>query len=255
MSRAFTPQHLIPIPTRSAHDTLALHSRLLVAARAAGAPPELMELIEDMEGSGQRLHSQLVARQAAPGLDTKRAVAADRKLDAAWSGLRDWVIGWVKLGEDVPRASEIRELYNFLFGTGLAFLNDRFDSQWAESNARLETLRSGRHAELVRALGGGPIVDALLAANDAYGQALGTTAELPAPIEAKVREALDDLLASMREYVIAVGATVRRKRPETAALAEQLLRPLLEWRAPSSRGGRTDDPAAPEPADDPSDES
>lgn len=250
MSRSYTPQDLVQLPTRSAEDAYALASRLLVAASTARAPAALGELLDEIDVAARALRAQIVARRAAPGVDPKAAQEADRRLDNAWAALRDWLVGWLKIGDAAPRATEIRELNHYLFADGLAWLNQRYDHQWVTSDARLDTLRSGRNADLVRALGGGPILETLLSAHEAYGHALGTTREVPAPTEAKVREARDELLAAIREYVMAVGATVRRKRPETAAHADRLLRPLIEWQGPSSTSAaRSDEPATDPPAE------
>lgn len=253
MSRSYSAQDIIHIPTRTAEDAYAAATRLSLVASAVPAAVIFRDLIVDMDSLREALRVQIIARHLAPGVDPKAALAADRRLDGCWAALRDWAGAWLRLGDDAPRASELRELDNFLFGNGLGFLTLRFDRQWVQSDARIATLRSGRNAELVRALGGGPLLDALFAAHEAYGQALGTTVEVSAPTEAKVREARDALLASMREYVMAVSGSVRRNQPETGALADRLLRPLLEWQSSSSPRAPgedpADDPAAPPPAE------
>ncbi|UJR79178.1 hypothetical protein [Sandaracinus amylolyticus] len=240
MARSLTATDVVQLPTLSAEDAYTLVSQLLHQASRAPAPASLEELVIELASRHSTLQSQLVARRAKPGVDTKIAVEADRAVDTAWSALRDWLSGWVKLGAAVPRATEIAELDSFLFADGLSFLTYRFEAEWAESETRLTALRARRNEELVRALGGAPFLDVLFAAHARYGEALGVAGDTaPAPSDAKIGESRDAMLDALREYVVAVLGTVRRSRPATSERADQLLRPLAEWEA------RPRTPAAP----------
>lgn len=244
-TRTFQPRDLVALPALSAEDAYALVSSLLTTATAVGAPASVAEVLEEMRESRGRLRSQLVLRRTAPGADPKAAIEADARVDAAWSALRDWLSGWVKLGEGAPRGSEIRELHAFLFGEGLAFLNLRYRKQWTESETRVGALRTTRNTELVRELGGAPFLTVLFAAHDAYGSALSITEVATAPTDARVRESFEAVAASIRAYVVAVAGTVRKSRPSSAERAEQLLRPLSEWE--TSREGAGGTPAVTPP--------
>ena len=77
---------------------------------------------------------------------------------------------------------------------------------------------------------------------------IGTTRPLPAVEAVEVGEKLGALLGSIRAYVVAVSDSVMRKKPQTQALADTLLRPLAEWRSKASKAkpGADEAPAAPD---------
>ncbi|WP_053235387.1 hypothetical protein [Sandaracinus amylolyticus] len=233
MARSLTATDVVQLPTLSAEDAFTLVSQLLHQASRVPAPASLEELVVELASRHSALQSQLVARRAKPGVDAKSAVESDRRVDTAWSALRDWLSGWVKLGAAAPRATEIAELDAFLFGDGLGFLGLRYEAQWAAAETRLAGLRARRNEELVRALGGGPFLDVLYAAQARYGEVLGVSGDAPAPpSDAKIRESRDAMLDALREYVVGVLGTVRRSRPVTAERADELLRPLAQWETP-----------------------
>jgi hypothetical protein len=81
-----------------------------------------------------------------------------------------------------------------------------------------------------------------------YGQVVGATQ--PKVVESpQVREKLDALLASMRQYVTSVAGSVRKKMPATKTLADALLKPLTEWTSAPPKPKAPKTPATPaEPA-------
>lgn len=254
MARSYSPRDLVPLPRVSAPQAFTLSSRLHQARLdEAVTSGDIAERGERMLASRETLRLAIVAQRAGDGRDPRAALEADRALDDAWSASRDWLGAVVKIGGHLPRASEVRELHSFLFGSGLSFLNTKYDVQWAESETRIDALRSERNASLVRELGGQAIVDALFAAHEAYGRALGVTRTPVDPGDVRVRGPLDDVLDRVREYVIAVVASVRHDQPETQARADRLLRPLVEWDSRPRAGGRSgDEPAEPGDPSEPS---
>jgi hypothetical protein len=59
-----------------------------------------------------------------------------------------------------------------------------------------------------------------------------------------VRVARDNAIDLVRSYVLRVAALVRKSDPNTEALAQRLLAPLVTWRERPAKAAATD-PAAP----------
>lgn len=238
MARTLDVSSIITLPVLGAEDAYALTSQLLTQSAVEGAPASVTDVLADLELARAALGDRLLERRAAPGVDTQAGRNADRAVDHAWGCLRDWLGAFVRLGAPAPRLAESTALYNDLFGQGLAFLNQRYQTQWTASESRLRTLAEPAQEGLVRELGGGPFLDHLRAAHEAYGRAVGVTAPTPLAIDGKVLPELDAVRARLREYAVAVLGTVRRGSPGSAELAEALLRPLTSWKSRKPGGGQ-----------------
>ena len=248
MARSFTARDLVQLPILTAEDAYALASQLTTHAAVERVPASLGELVDQLASARDALGAQLAARRANTGSDPRAALEADRAVDAAWGMFRGWLGAWHELGARGPRASEVAELHAFLFGEGLTFLALKYEAEWSATETRIQALKTRRNAELVRELGGGPLLEALLDAHAKYGEALEITRPAATPTDTKVRDALDVVLDSIREYVLGVAGTVRRDRPVTQERADRLLRPLAEWQT-TARAPAAPIPAPPSPAD------
>jgi hypothetical protein len=243
MTRSFTAQDLIQLPSLSAEDTVALATELATAAKAIGRlPGPLVETLGDLKNAREGLLAEIQKRSAASELDPKAARAADAVLDSAWSAFSTWLGAWGEIDNTHREAAQAA--FARLFPAGLAFLTRKYKAEWAESEARLQIIAREKIDVMVDALGGAPFLKALRRAHDAYGEALGITHAKPAASpSANVRDARDAALAAMRDYVAQVAATVRRRKPETEALATALLRPISAWQP-----ARRTPPSIPTPA-------
>ena len=139
-----------------------------------------------------------------------------------------------------PLAKEIDET---VFGAGTAFLKAKFHEEWAESRSRLTAIdEKGLDAHFAK-LGAEVFLTTLRRAHAAYGKALGVTeAKEPLPAPPRVKEALDEVGAAMREYVAKASAMVSRKNKESSDTVEALLAPITQ--SQSSRSAPVDAPVA-----------
>src|SRR5262249_8314287 len=90
----------------------------------------------------------------------------------------------------------------------------------------------------IAALGAGKILKTLRQAHKDYGLALGITTVEKAPRTKNVREALGDLMDSIRNYVVQATAIQRKKDPNSLELPERLPQPIAEFES-QTRGGAT----------------
>lgn len=77
-------------------------------------------------------------------------------------------------------------------------------------------------------MGALPILEFLKQTHATYGAVIGTTDAGSDPVE--IGKHRDALLDSLRTYVMRASGLVERNKPETQALADALLRPIVEWR-------------------------
>ncbi len=261
MPRSFSPLGLVTLPRLSSAAAMALGVSLLSAAEGRG------ELPASVARSTGRLATTLGALRRArqhegkpTGVDTKRAFAADRQLDAAWGALHSFLRGWARL----PASSAVdaqreraRRLLALVFAEGLKFTQAPFVTQWAESQMRIDRLGGQAAGEALRALGGETFLAVLREAHDAYGAALNVTeprAEAKPP--PRLREPLAEFVAALRRHVLLVRAHVEANEgaPEARALADALLEPLRAWRSPGgarkAKGADDEAPPGAEGADD-----
>lgn len=245
MSRSFDAGSLIILPRLDAPGAVALGSALGAAAKGKQVAKPVHASLLALEHATATLESALSGRNAPeqPGVDRN---AADVEEDAAWSALHGWLEGWSR----VPRASQAGDaagLLESVFPDGLSFTLLRYPVEWAEADARLKQL-DGKGAATIAALGGQPLLDALRAAHERYGKAIGVTAAATPPAPGvDLRTPLDAFAAAARRYVLKVAGAVDESDADSVALGDALLAPLAEWPSKSA-GGHADAPPAEEPA-------
>lgn len=233
MARSYLPIDLVSLPPLSAAETLALAAQLLTTADSSRAVRSLGEPLEELRTASDELRAQLITRRAlAVSQDPARAREADRQIDGAWSATRDWLSGWRKLGAASPSAEGIAKLDDAVFGAGgLGFITLKFEKQWAEGESRLSILSSRESQSLIRELGGALFVEHLRRCQKEYGDALGMTTAMTAPVDTNVMTEREAALSAIRAYVVAVSATVRPGNARSRERAEALLLPLTSWEA------------------------
>jgi hypothetical protein len=189
-------------------------------------------------------------------IDPQRARAADGVLDAIWSGLLDVLSGWSKI-PGLPEAEVASSIKAKLFPSGLKFIQIAYKLQWAESHSRILVIQDQGLEPQLKKLGAGKILEALHAAHREYGEALAITAPSEAEAEPiNLRDALEELVAALRVFVVRTTGMVSKKDPTKAELVEQLLAPIAMWETPGGRGksaeADADPPAGPPPGSPPS---
>jgi hypothetical protein len=125
----------------------------------------------------------------------QRARSADQAEDQAWSALHDWLVGWSKVPN--ATANQARAIHDTLFPAGLKFTRLPYKLEWAEADARLSRITTDKLDTQIEQLGGKPILDQLRAAHQAYGEALGITAETQ-DNTVGLREPLKQFTAALR---------------------------------------------------------
>lgn len=227
------------LPKLDAVGLLGLGKRLL-----AEAPPKLPEVaLRASQRMGEALavlasvHGQLPSPRPSR-LDRR---PADRRVDSAWSAGHDRLKAWTRLpASKHPEAEEAIELMGQLFAEGLTFLALPYESEWIESNKRIEWLGKNP-ARLARftALVGEPFVAELQEAHALYTEALGMDKprQESAPDEAGLREPMDELSGAILRYARALVGLVDEDKPETVAMVTKALQPITEAREHTTGGG------------------
>jgi hypothetical protein len=217
---------------------------VMAAARGRKLPDAVAESFADLASAHAALLAAASRRIPVSGApDAERSRAADVALDATWSALYDVLSGWAKL-PDHPQAERAAGLLPQIFPEGVRFVLFVYKLEWAESNTRLLLIKERRLEADLEALGCAPILRRLREAHKEYGDALGVTVPTAGVTEAiSLRDALDDFSGALREYVVRVTASVRRRDPKTSELARVLLAPVQRWEAPPNAAPRVPPPA------------
>jgi len=238
--RSYTAQNIIALPRLNTAAAVALGQGLITAAHAQ---PTLPALISTRLGALAATHAalhQALSNKPQTDTDPQRIRAADRAEDVAWTALHDWLLGWSRL--TTPEAAQANTMHAVLFPTGLKFIRLTYRLEWAEADAKLARIAKDGYDIEIQKLGGQLILDQLKAAHQAYGQALGITAEgqdstinLRAPLEAFTK--------TLRAYVLAVAAHEDPEDSTSIDLADALLAPIQKWEGYISASPAQEPPA------------
>ncbi|HCF58863.1 MAG TPA: hypothetical protein DFS52_12840 [Myxococcales bacterium] len=247
--REYSAESMVRIPRVDANHAATLGESVLTAADAVTLPVVLEKPREKLRAEVTDLKKELSAQKSPPPASS--TVAADRRVDAAWSGLHDVLTGWAKLPETKPSSAKARTLLETVFSDGVRFVKFAHRAEWAESEARLNTLKAEPNASLLRELGAQEFVDEVSEAHRLYGEALGVTAVRPIDDKPEVRAKMEAFAKALRAFVLHVTAFGASDEPEAPQMAEKLLAPLTEWeamRSPSKKQPDADDvPVPPTP--------
>jgi hypothetical protein len=236
MGRTFTTFDLVQLPHLDAGGAQSLATSVLTAGKQAKLNPSLKNAYTEVAAALKALEAAVRSRMPVTEVSSgQRAKQSDMVIDSAWSGTFDWVNGWAKM-PFLAQAALAATLREQLFPDGLKFVLIPYRLEWAESNNRLTLIKEKKLDAVFDKLGGAPILDSLRKAHKAYGDALNITEASDAEESASVRDALADLLDALRAYVVKVSATVDRKKPKTAKLADKLLAPIMTWQSTGGRG-------------------
>jgi hypothetical protein len=224
MTRTFTPIDLVQLPRVDANGAVALASAVeAAAAKFNDLPQNIEESIVQI--AADRVVLQQALAKTPPGVLTRKE--ADRRVDRVAGALHDICEAWATLAEFIPQGEDAKLLSNRIFSDGRQFVNLPVKEEWAAIETKLSTIERENLDVKISAIGASPILALLKQVHAVYGAVIGTTATVDEAPE--VRESKDALLDSVRTYVIQVASTVKRGKPETAARAEALQKPLREW--------------------------
>jgi hypothetical protein len=248
--RTISPESLVALPRLSAISTARLAYELLTAAKAEKKlPPFIVPDRDELTLVLEALHVELAKRVSGEREDTPRVGAADRIEDNAFGALFDFLSAWARLPADQhPESASAASVLQAVFAGGLAYLAVRPHNEWQEAEIRLRLIADKGHQATIEKLGGKPFLAHLAVAHKAYGEALGITTVNPIVETAAIRVARDAAIEVIRGYVLRVAALVRKSDPQSEALSQRLLAPLVNWRESPAKAGGAADPAAPEAA-------
>lgn len=211
-----------------------------------------------------RLRSSVVDLQSAWGRELGEATAdtlprdADLRIDRVIRATSMRIEAYALLApEHVPQAEPARVVSARLFPQGLRFINLPYEEQWAHCQRLLEAIDNDEQlATDLEELVGEPILAELRAAQAAYGDALGITAERAVPVAVPLLDRLNAVRAAVVGYALQIVA-MQDADPERIADARRALAPIDERRARDARrtttparAGGTTEPS--EPEEDPS---
>jgi len=227
MPRSFTPTAVVSLPRVDARDAVALASAVEAAAAGQqGVPPYVLSAVAQIADDRQALQKAIAAGPPAGAITKKEA---DRVEDLAITSLHALLLAWGRLEEFLPEAKGAQEVVERIFKDGVSFVNSRVEKEWAIIDSKLKTIADEGLEAKIAAVGALPILEFLKQTHATYGAVIGTTDAAADPVEVgKHREALLD---SLRVYVMRASGLVERNKPETQALADALLRPIVEWRS------------------------
>lgn len=183
-------------------------------------------------------------------------VAADQRLDRAWSGVEGRLVEWPKVDDTFAEQKQsAAQLYELLFATGLEFVNAPQRAQWAESEQRLKLLKEQDLEAALRAAVGDAFVTTLFDAHAAYGKALGVgDAAATVVSETTLEDPLNEARYAVRKYARQVIALVNERDPASVDEAVARLEPLEEARRTAAEAAarkkateaKNEEPAKPE---------
>lgn len=257
MSRIYDFETLVTIPRCTA---LTLYTMVQEACDTAQEEkdklaakgktfPEALELIL---GRLKEAHTQLGALMAPSTEASSGTREADNAVDNAWGALYEFLHSWLRSGPEVcPVHSGVEALMNLIFSDGKTFLQLDYKSEWAQSDLRLNTLKTSPHIETVQALGGLPLVNGIENAHRKYGEVLGITKQPEAESEG-VKDLYMAVQSHLREYICKAVAHTEVTKTDSSPLSRALLKPIETWISPTSSSSTSS--KTPESSDEGSDD-
>jgi hypothetical protein len=239
MARSVSPSDLITLPKLSAHGAISLAQSLTAATRDEDGKP--LELSEPVKAALSDMNDDRAALQEATGAPPAEAAGireADILEDNAVGAFVDVLRGWARLAGRISQGDVADRLLTRLFSDGLQFLNDKPIVEHAQVESRLQTIDNEDLDQDIAKLGALPLLTYLKDVHKVYGEVTGATKPVAPADSPEIRAKLDTLLDSIRHYTGAVVGSIVRKKPETQALADQLLLPLTTGKStkPKTKG-------------------
>ena len=254
MARSYSADHVIILPRVDTTDAVTLGQELLTSAQTE------VQLSSRITKALKRLsatHGELADAAGYASKSPARAEArreADRKVDAGWAMLLDFLNAWSKHPYEPAAAEQARHMRGVLYPEGLKFTLLPFKREWSESETRILHMDREGFGATIAELGGATFVKAIRKAHKVYGEVLGITHVLSeTPPSPTLREQLEAFTLALRGYVLQVTAHADDDDPEADKLVERLLSPLAKWQTPVrgqvKQDTSTDSTDAPEEAE------
>lgn len=228
---------LIQLPRLTAAEAAGLLGELLHAAANVGPLPAGIERSRQRVATAYAALERAITGIAVGAADADRQREADRAIDNAWEAAFLWLSGFCKLPEAAnSHVTAARALFAQIFPDGITFTRLPYKVQFAESQARLDSIANEGHEETFAVLGGSSFLAELYRTHKAYEEALKPLLEIDDDPRNR-NEELAAALPALRQYVSRVVSYSDPGLAGSEALANALLAPLARWyRLHPSRG-------------------
>lgn len=160
---------------------------------------------------------------------------ADRRLDRDWGAVQARLATWSVFPDTDPKRRTAEALTERLFPTGLDFLKLPYLAEHAQSERRLQIIEAEDLRDDLDALVGEDFMEELLAAHEAYGDALGITKSPQAEVDEELLvgplRALGEAIVAYALQIVAYSMLDEQNVPK----ARRALEPIDRFRAAAGR--------------------
>lgn len=231
---------LIQLPRLTAAEAAGLLGEMLAAASRVGPLPAGIERSRQRVAAAHEALERAITGISVGAEDADRQREADRAVDSAWEATHLWLSGFCRLPDGASaHVGAARALFAQLFPDGVGFTRLPYKIQFAESQARLDSIASEGQEETFAALGGSCFLAELHRTHRAYEEALKPLLEMDDDPTCR-NEELAAALPALRQYVSRVVSYSDPGIAGSEALSNALLAPLSRWyRLHPSRGPDT----------------
>lgn len=239
MSRVFSPKNIVQTPMGTIIQAYAMTSEAVLTAyelikalaeKEQTFPQFLRPSLDRLEKSVNDLG--LILQPSGDDAPMTRK-EADILVDNAWRAMHDFLLGWAKVDPKFnAHAAGAQSTFNLVFSDGKGFIAADYQTQWVESETRLEALSKEPYLTTIINLGGEGIFEALVDAHAAFGRAMGITVQPEASQSAF--EASRVMREHLRVYILKAAAWAEPTVPGSEELSRALLEPLETWERQSS---------------------
>jgi hypothetical protein len=240
MSRELDLRELQRSPRVDVPNAIALAQKLLTAA-PANPPPAVAAALDALRAALAELQRVFTERTPEAQASANRTV--DNQADIAWRAFYERLYACTLLPADLyPEAAQASQLVATLFPDGLTFIAGDYESQWAETEKRLDLVDKNQLVPLVHSLVGPSFLAEVRRTHDIYGKALGITQvrekvaappSLTGPLRATTR--------AMSDYFLQLAALYRSGTAEDREMVTQASDPLIEYRLAAQRRAAAQD--------------
>ena len=230
MGRSFDADGLVMLPRLDASSAESLCEALLTQAKQEG---ELAAPIADA-AKAVKLAAAALGEAARARLESVRSedgrLEAHRAVAAAWKALYDFVKVWAQRPGGGEKTLLAQRVLGAIFQDALGFMRSPYRTAWTESEHRLKWFAEDELEEAFGELGGAAFLEDVRAAHKKYGAALAIKkAQAPSRELPSVRAPLDEVLGTLRKYVLQVVAHGETGSEGAKEQSMRLLAPLADW--------------------------
>jgi hypothetical protein len=226
----------VVLPVLDAVGAMALAQQVEKGAEELSTKPPaaVVSAMRDVASAREALQQALGARMTPDQIPELRDI--DALEDAAWAMLRGFLLNFDRLPEDHAARGTALDAHDVIFGRGgLAFTQLPVDKERAAADARMAVIKSKKLDKVICKLGGTVFWTFLAETHERYKATIDEAVAARTKPTARVIEALDTLKDSLDMYIVRVLASVDRDKPETAKRAEELLAPIVAFKATHKR--------------------